>query len=286
VGPALLIGLGILLLLQNLGTLPLGFWATLSRLWPALLILLGLDILLGRRSALGGLIMFGLVAALIGGTLLWALRLATPLPALEAMAVRQPLGEVERAEVLLDFSAGDLSVAASNGTRYLVNGTAVGAREDYSVQDGTARLELSHDAPTYFFAPFANDLRGLRWDLDLAQELPLDLSIIAGAGQARIDLTGLQVERFDLESSVAAVNVTFPAEGRIDASIEAGLGQVTVTIPPGLPARITASTAIADLSMPATYVRRGDVYETPGFSTEDNYLDLTLSMGIGGVVVK
>ena len=49
--PIILIILGILLLLSNLGYLPPGFWANAWRFWPVILILVGLEVLIGRRSA-------------------------------------------------------------------------------------------------------------------------------------------------------------------------------------------------------------------------------------------
>lgn len=54
--PLLLIAAGVILLLKNLGHLPWTVWELLAKLWPVLLIALGLDILFGRsalRWALG-----------------------------------------------------------------------------------------------------------------------------------------------------------------------------------------------------------------------------------------
>jgi|GEM_PF-5139070 len=48
VGAIILITLGVLFLLSNLGILPISVWFILLRFWPVLLILLGLRIILGR----------------------------------------------------------------------------------------------------------------------------------------------------------------------------------------------------------------------------------------------
>jgi hypothetical protein len=68
-GPVLLIGLGILFLFSNLGVLDLDFWSILFRFWPVLLIAVGLDILLGRRSGVGALLALLLLALVILGGL-------------------------------------------------------------------------------------------------------------------------------------------------------------------------------------------------------------------------
>ncbi|MEJ2738024.1 MAG: DUF5668 domain-containing protein, partial [Anaerolineae bacterium] len=68
-GPVLLIGVGILLLLNIMGILEWSVWWNLLRFWPILLIAAGLDLLIGRRSVLGALIATVLVLALLAGAL-------------------------------------------------------------------------------------------------------------------------------------------------------------------------------------------------------------------------
>ncbi len=53
--PIILIGAGVIFLLANLGIIPSNPWPLIWNLWPVILIVIGLDILLGRRSLLGGL---------------------------------------------------------------------------------------------------------------------------------------------------------------------------------------------------------------------------------------
>jgi hypothetical protein len=53
VGPVILIGLGVVFLLNNLGVLAWSVWEVILRLWPILLVAAGLDLLLGRRSIWG-----------------------------------------------------------------------------------------------------------------------------------------------------------------------------------------------------------------------------------------
>ena len=56
VGPVILLGLGIVFLLNNLGVLEWSVWEVIFRLWPVLLIAAGLDFLIGRRSVWGSLL--------------------------------------------------------------------------------------------------------------------------------------------------------------------------------------------------------------------------------------
>ncbi|MBC7250601.1 MAG: hypothetical protein H5T62_09990 [Anaerolineae bacterium] len=77
--PLMLIGVGVVLLLANLGYLPWQAWSVLWRLWPLLLVALGIDLLIGRRSVLGAIISAVLILLLIGGAIVIAL-LAQSIP--------------------------------------------------------------------------------------------------------------------------------------------------------------------------------------------------------------
>ncbi len=67
--PVILVGVGVIWLLSNLGYVTPANLSEIWRLWPLLLIAAGLDMLLGRRlplaSALIGLLVLGLVGAFL-----------------------------------------------------------------------------------------------------------------------------------------------------------------------------------------------------------------------------
>jgi len=67
--PVLLIGVGIALLLSQLGVIAAISWGLLLRFWPVLLIVAGLDLLLGRRAPILGTLLGILVLALVLGLL-------------------------------------------------------------------------------------------------------------------------------------------------------------------------------------------------------------------------
>ncbi|MDF1514285.1 MAG: DUF5668 domain-containing protein, partial [Anaerolineae bacterium] len=66
VGPSLLIGVGLLLLLDNLGYLSWNIWE-ITRLWPLLLIIWGLELLLEGRRFGRFLVAAVLLVVMVGG---------------------------------------------------------------------------------------------------------------------------------------------------------------------------------------------------------------------------
>ena len=123
VGPVILIGLGVVFLLNNMGLLAWSAWEVIFRLWPILLIALGLEIILSRLSAWGSLVALVLTVAILAG-MLWL-----PGPdigtgqAVAGEEVRQALGEAARAEVVIEPGVGALYIEALPESANLVEGT-------------------------------------------------------------------------------------------------------------------------------------------------------------------
>src|SRR4030065_94248 len=107
-GPVLLIGLGTVFLLNNLGYLSLNVWAAIVQLWPVLIIAIGLDVMLRHRSAVWQLL--GLVIAL--AVLVASLGLmgiqVNRARALTSEQISQPLQGASQAMVKLKPAVGAL----------------------------------------------------------------------------------------------------------------------------------------------------------------------------------
>jgi len=289
--PLLLIGLGTLWLLQNFGLLPAGMWAALAQLWPVLLILLGLDMLIGRRSTAGTAVVLLVGALIVAGSLTWAALQASRLPAGEPQSLIQTMRGARQASVELAFDVGTLKVSALGASDYLMEGQAQNGpgetvQQSYTVKEAEGRLTLSQKRAPLFMPFLAATHPDTRWNIRFSPALPLTLEIKTGAGEADLDLSGLNLTAFDLSAGVGQTRVVFPASSALRAIVQSGIGEVTLTIPPDLPARITVKSGLSSVRIPPRFSRDGDVYTTAGFSTTGPHLDLELTAGIGNVNVN
>ena len=75
--------------------------------------------------------------------------------------------------------------------------------------------------------------RDLRWDIALARNLPMQLSVAAGVGEANMDLSGLRIDALRLATGVGKVALTLPARQRVAAEVRGGVGLTEVKIPSG-----------------------------------------------------
>ncbi len=80
--------------------------------------------------------------------------------------------------------------------------------------------------------------------------------------------------------------ITLPQSGRLSAKIDGGVGQTTIKIPAGMAARVTASAGIGQVRMPDSFSRQDRTYTSPGYDAAENRIELTVSGGIGSIVVQ
>lgn len=286
VGPAILIGLGVVLLLNNLGMLPWSVWGTILRLWPVLIIAGGLDLLIGRRSLWGSLLVVLLLALVVAG-LLWLLGSGVG-GAAGSEEIAQPLGNANRARVEIAPSVADLHLAAFAGSSSdLLAGTVNLARgetvsQDAEFEDGAVRFVLRSSG---VFASFGGGAE-TAWELQINRDVPLDLEVALGVGDARLDLTGLQVDELQANMAIGQTTVTLPQEGRFEAQVHGAIGQIVVVVPQGMAVRVHLGTALAGRQLPPDYRCEEDVCTSPGYISADNRVDLDLGLAIGSVVVR
>lgn len=276
--------LGVMLLLHTLGVVEWSVWGVLWRFWPVVLILIGINTLWGRRSPwlmplVTAVVLVGIVAAAV---LMPGARIGPV-----AATFSQPLEGVTSAEVEIDFGAGRLEVGSLPAdSPNLAEGKGnPGLEQDFQLRNGTGDLRLRISGRTAVW-PFTEG--GLRLEADLHPTIPLDLAVKTGASVADLDLTDLKVTRLRLETGASRVDLRLPATaGTTEALVKAGAARVTITIPIGVAARISESTGVGSFEIDQSrFPKVGGVYESTGYATAANRVDLRVESGVASVEVK
>jgi hypothetical protein len=289
-GPAILIALGVVFLLNNLGYLGWGVWEALVRLWPLLLIAIGLDLLIGRRSILGSALVVVLVLAALGLAIWWTGYWVPAGMAITSETISQPLGAARRADLDIALGVGRLNLGSLAESDNLIEGTIARASgqqvvQDFSVNGDSATFKLHSRAAWPF--PF-REQSGARveWNLLASRAIPLRLHIDTGAGQATLDLARLQIADLDINIGVGQTTLTLPQQGQVRARINGGVGETVVIIPTGMAARIEATTGLGQVQVIGNYQREGKVSTSAGYDSAANRVDLVVSGGVGSITVR
>lgn len=285
-GPVFMLVLGSVLLMNSLGLLGWETWDVLWRLWPVLLVAVGLEIIIGRRflwlSLLATVIIVGVLGAVIFTLSGTGFIRGTPI---ESEAVHQVLDDIDRAEVSLRPAVGRLDVTGVSQSIDLVSGSFQADRfgnvyADYAVEGRTGRFVMRSQPMVNF-----PDGRGWDWELALNGGLPLDLELAMGVGEMNADLALLNLEMLEVSQGVGDIDLTLAGRGDYPGDISQAIGQVVVRIPSDVGVRLQVSRAISSLDLPANFERSGDYYYSPNYQSAESKVDLEVSQAIGSVRV-
>ena len=292
IGPLILITLGVLILLANLGYLPLSIWQIAAQYWPLILILVGLDIIFGRRSWVGALAILVLWLAVIGGVLWLAFTQGgglVPIGAATTEQLSQALGDIKSATIEINTGASSVFVTALGlDTANLMDGKFAhpentGIVKKYNVNGTEGRLSLNEEGQTV--TPF--NASTSRWDVALYPAIPLSMRVNGGIGNANLDLGALSVPLLDINAGVGSVAVIAPKTGATKIKINGGVGSVTITIPSGVAARIRADSGLGGIRIDETrFPKSGKMYESADFASATNKIEVEVDGGVGSITIR
>ncbi len=257
---AVIVIIGILLLLENLGILAINVWGLF---WPIILILLGVRILLSftgsRQSSVG-----------------------------EQLSI--PLEETNQATIQFFHGAGQLQVSPGSDPSQLISGTFYGGVE-HSIRQNGLGTNLQLRAPTQVFwdMPWLfGSHQGFRWDVAINPDIPLALEFKTGASETNIDLTRTKVTDLRLETGASSTTIRFPENaGMTKASLKSGAASVRVQIPDSVAARIEVKSGLSSTHIDTRrFFQSGNVYQSPDYISAANRVDITFESGVGSIDVN
>lgn len=244
-----LLAVAIVILLQALQLLPAGIFDLITRAWPALLVLAGLTVFLRSRVSFGAGIALVLSAALAGGVATYAFSTRT---AQQREDNRQPIAQPVSANItLLRLSVStlttDVELLRSLDPSRTVIGEYLGSSENsvqlaYSEDDVSATLSLVEQQANQF--PMLENIGRGSLRVELPADLPLDVEIVGASGTVRLSMSGLAVERLNLNLQQGDGLVTLPVYQPLGTARDSALGtlavrggDLTLFVPPEVAAR-------------------------------------------------
>lgn len=290
VGAAFMMGLGVVFLLANFGLLIVDVWRVVLQLWPILLIAIGFDIVVGRKSRLGSLLGMVVVLAVLAAALWWIGVAPGGGQAIAGEAISQSLDGAARAQVSLEPAAGVLRLSGMDSQNDLIRGEINQDRFGGSLVNQRREGDLIHyqlrnrGGQVVFTTNDANS--SWSWDLQLTSAVPVDLRTSMGAGQMVLDLSQIQLTA--LESSIGAgeIQVTLPEESDFSGKLQGAVGQIVIKVPEGVGVAVDANTLLVTVNTPPGYSRDDRRYTSPGYENADVQVELEVSLVIGSVTIE
>ena len=301
--PVVLIGIGVLLLLTNLGLFPESGWDVLWRFWPVALVALGLDVLIGRRS-LGGAIAGGVLILILVGMVIGVAFFAEQIPALVDLAqpaklqfkhVEYPIEKVESAKVTIDWNSAPGYLSALEDSANLIEADIDYHGElAFRVANTNGRTEVVLDS--YFegvtFGQWDFDDRDAKWDVQLNPGVTYDLWMDTGSGSCDFDLSRLRIGYLNFDGGSGSIAMKLPATSSFSGDLNTGSGSVNLILPDGVGMRVRLISGSGSFQPDERFDlvsgERDDdgVWETENYASADYKIDLTIDQGSGSIRIR
>ncbi|WP_071394384.1 toast rack family protein [Bacillus tuaregi] len=126
------------------------------------------------------------------------------------------------------------------------------------------------------------------WDLRLNDEVPLDLSVNAGASDSYLDLNGLQLSELEVNAGVGDMTIDLSGSYKesFDASLHMGVGESTIILPKDVGVKIDSSRGIGEAEFDGFISKGNGVYVNEAYEDADVVISLKTELGIGQVHFK
>lgn len=289
VGPMVLLGLGTIMLLGNLHYLEFGGFALFLRLWPILLVAIGLDVIFGHRGSIWSNLFRVVVGLVLVGGIVW-LAILSPFfsVGMKSVDFEQKLDKATSSDVSFAMAVGEMKLSGGAENNMLVSGSA-GLPKEMTLEpsytapvNGKSRLQLEGDGVVII--PINTNMNP--WIFDLNSDIPMELSSEMGVGQMRIDLTGTHVNEINTEMGVGQTILTLPSGMDVDASVSGAVGELVIRVPKGAEVVITTDKAIVGSSIPDGYTRDHDIIHSPEAKAGADKITIQVDLAIGSIDIE
>lgn len=255
----LIILLGGMLLLNTLGILTINAWQVF---WPLVLILIGGWMLLApiffKRNS-------------------------------ESQQVSIPLGSASALKIKVKHGAGRLHIGAlPTGSQAAVSGNFGGGVDYDNVQHGSEmKIKLKAPSDAFWGISPISEFEGLNWDVSINRDVSLQLLLHSGANEANLDLTDLKISYMEIETGASSTQIILPANaGYSQIKINSGASAVKIQVPESVAGRFNIKHGMAGINVDTSrFPSNGDGYETPGYITSVNKVEVFIETGVGSVEI-
>jgi energy-coupling factor transporter transmembrane protein EcfT len=227
-------------------------------------------------------------------------------------------GDVETAVIKIDFGTTGGDVAALVDSNSLIAGQVSYLGDlvfKTSASDTHAEVLLDEKIEGWTWlnpGDWNFDESSARWELGLNPAVETDLHLDAGAGSVNYDLADLRLSELVVDGGAGSMTImlpdgvydaavdhgagtlriTLPENGRSSLNIDGGAGGITLLLPASMEARVNVNSDAGSFNPDGRFIQiRGDddnegVWETAGYATAGNQIDITIDIGAGSVTIQ
>jgi len=194
------------------------------------------------------------------------------------------LDKSQRLRVTLRMGAGDLRVTDSSQNLlrgdFEYNVAEWKPEVQYKSEGETGILNIQQPGHTHNYVGSTR----YRWDLQLTNKVPMDLTVHFGAGQARMDLGSMMLRSVEINMGVGQLDMDLrgAVKHSYNVTIHGGVGQATVRLPATAAIYAEAHGGIGAVNVTGLH-NRGGHWESDAWAGAQNRINVEVHGGIGEI---
>ena len=280
--------IGIFYLCKNYGWLPENLNLEILRLWPILIITVGLSLLNseGFLSKSIGFVIFLIVITITSFIIFYGVKNDTK-PILNENPFR-----IERSEktnyssIVIKSGVGKVNI--TGGSEEFADGNLRSNISNLKIDNDTSsekqKLSLKVESRDRIesLSKIENDLT-----VKLSSELPTDISLNLGVADTRLDLREVLVNDLDIEIGVASLDLIMGDRAEIArVNLRSGVSSVKISLPDNVGSRIIIKEGLSSKQLKDLEKIDDKTYQTVNYDEAEKKIEIDLDIGLSRLEIK
>jgi len=293
----LFIGLGLLVLINNFTNIFMD-WATIWKLWPLTIVLIGLSILIKHKY--GKSVVAGLAAIVLALAIFASFKTATHFFSKDVNidfgdGVNHEYATTEFFETYdstltyatLNFDAGAGAFKIKDTTTSLIYALTEGHKNNYKLKrlDSDTSSIIDFDMGDKAIFRFGNDYKN-QVDISLNNNPVWDMYFNVGAASMDFNLTKFKTNKVDVDMGAASISIKFgDLISETELFVEAGASDINVFVPKESGCKILIDGALSSKHFSDFEKIDSDIYKTANFDEAENKIFINIDCGVSSISV-
>lgn len=196
--------------------------------------------------------------------------------------------EAKQLDVFIDVGAGELNI--TSGSSGWIKGElqftpkSVKVSKDYELNGDIGIFTIEQKGKLLNFAREQKN----RWDLEINDSIPVDLTIDAGVSDSSLDLRNVQLTNFVFDGGVGDIDIDLSGKYKksFQAQITTGVGESTIILPEDIGVKITFSKGIGNANFEGFLSIGNNEYVNLAYDTADVVIHIDAETGVGDTTFK
>ncbi len=284
----LIIALGILWLLGNLGMLPNDFWQDIWRLWPIIIVFWGISILFGNKQSAGVWLSVAIILIILAGVSIFGILYHQNYESDTISTIVSEDLKLDAESGEIKFDIGAVSLNLKSGSEEFVSGsvkTISGINIQRSNVGSVQKLEISQlpNGALLWGKDKSSNL-----DLKVSNKLPLDIYINAGATKINADLSESMIKKLEIDSGATSADVKIGNKiNNIKINISCGASSFDIKIPNDFSLKVINRSGLSGNNLSSlNLIKNGDEWTSSDYDTNDKKIEVIFESGASSLNIS